>query len=84
VRGHGQINFSNLNLIRDVHNMIDKTDETGILVSLDQEKTFDRVDHQFLIEGFLPPGVGGLQFKVSEYADVATNFVENERSLFCR
>ena len=62
----GRSIFSNLNLIRDVHNMIDKTDETGILVSLDQEKAIDQVDHQFLIEGFLLPGVGGLQFKVSE------------------
>ena len=148
----GRSIFSNLNLIRDVLDMIDKTDETGILVSLDQEKAFDRVDHQFLmrtstkfgfgpdfcrwveifynnvfsriicndsltgaiflergvrqgcplspllyvlvsevlstqirscpeIEGFLLPGAGGLQFKVSQYADDATNFVKNERSL---
>ena len=148
----GRSIFSNLNWIRDVLDMIDKTDETGILVSLDQEKAFDRVDHQFLIrtltkfgfgpdfcrwveifynnvfsqiicndsltgaiflargvrqgcplspllyvlvsevlstqirscpeiEGFLLPGAGGLQFKVSQYADDATNFVKNERSL---
>ena len=29
--------------------MIDKTNETGILVTLDQEKAFDRVDHEFLM-----------------------------------
>ena len=33
------------------------------------------------IEGFRLPGAGGLQFKVSQYADDATNFVKNERSL---
>ena len=33
------------------------------------------------IEGFCLPGTGGLQFKVSQYADDATNFVKNERSL---
>ena len=35
------------------------------------------------IEGFRLPGAGGLQFKVSQYADDATNFVKIERSL-CR
>ena len=132
--------------------MIDKTNETGILVTLDQEKTFDRVDHEFLmrvfskfgfgpmfcgwvsllydnvfsrvicngkltcpislgrgvrqgcplspllyvlvsgvlstqirkcklVEGFRLPGAGGLQFKISQYADDATNFLKSERSL---
>ena len=41
--------FSNLHLIRDTLDMINKTDETGILVSLDQMKAFDRVDHDFLM-----------------------------------
>ena len=148
----GRTIFSNLQLIRDTLDMIDKTDEPGILVTLDQEKAFDRVDHEFLmrtlakfgfgpsfchwvnifyndvfsriicngnlstpvflgrgvrqgcplspllyvlvsevlstqirkckeIEGFQLPGAGGLQFKVSQYADDATNFVKNERSL---
>ena len=35
------------------------------------------------IEGFRLPGAGGLQFKVSRYADDATLFVKTERSL-CR
>ena len=132
--------------------MIDKTNEARILVTLDQEKAFDRVDHDFLmrvllkfgfgpcfrgwvslfyknvfsriicngslsapvflgrgvrqgcplspllyvllsevlsnqirkcrdIEGFRLPGAGGLQFKVSQYADEATLFVKTERSL---
>ena len=33
----GRSIFSNLHLVRDVLDMIDKTDETGILVTLDQE-----------------------------------------------
>ena len=148
----GRSIFSNLHLVRDTLDMINKTDETGILVTLDQMEAFDRVDHEFLmrvltkfgfgpsfcrwvsifysnvfsriicngklstpvflgrgvrqgcplspllyvltsevlasqirknpaIEGFLLPGTGGLQFKVSQYADNATNFVKNERSL---
>ena len=30
--------------------MIDKTDESGILVTLDEDKAFDRVDHTFLMK----------------------------------
>lgn len=149
----GRTIFSNLQLVRDVLDMSDRTDETGILVTLDQEKAFDRVDHEFLmrvlskfgfgptfcgwvslfynnvfsriicngrltdpvflsrgvrqgcplspllyvlvsevfstqirkckeIEGFRLPGAGGLQFKISQYADDATNFLKTERSLF--
>ena len=40
--------FDNLTLFRDTLNYIDLTNETGILVSLDQEKAFDRVDRSFL------------------------------------
>ena len=36
-------------MIRDTLDMINKTDETGILVTLDQMKAFDRVDHEFLV-----------------------------------
>ena len=145
--------FSNLQLIRDTLDMIDLKNESGILVTLDQEKAFDRVDHDFLmrtirkfdfgsdfcrwvsifynsifsriicngslsapvflgrgvrqgchlslllyvlvsevlstqiknckeIEGFQLPDTGGLQFKISQYADDATNFLKTERSLF--
>ena len=38
--------------------MIDKTDETGILVTLDQEKAFDRVDHEFLMHTLAKFGFG--------------------------
>lgn len=30
--------------------MIDKTDQSGILVTLDEEKAFERVDHTFLMK----------------------------------
>ena len=50
--------FSNLHLIRDTLDMINKTDETGILVSLDQMKAFDRVDHDFLMRVISKFGFG--------------------------
>ena len=149
----GRSIFSNLNLVRDVLDMIDKTNEPAILVSLDQEKAFDRVDHDFMlrvlrkfgfgpsfcrwveifyarafsrilvngalsspvylrrgvrqgcplspllyvlisevlstqvrrckeIEGFLLPGAGGLQSKISQYADDATCVLKSELSLY--
>ena len=45
----GRSIFSNLHLIRDALDMIDKTNEPAILVSLDQEIAFDRVDHDFML-----------------------------------
>ena len=36
-------------LLRDILDYIERTDETAILVSLDQEKAFDRVDRGFLM-----------------------------------
>ena len=149
----GRTIFSNLALLRDTLAFIERKNETGILLSLDQEKAFDRVDRSFLlnllqhfgfgpwfraciatlyngaymrvlvndflsepiqlargvrqgdalspmlyvlcvevlackiratndIEGFLLPGAGGSQFKVSQYADDTTAFVKNENSLF--
>ena len=44
----GRTIFDNLVLFRDTLDYINLTDETGILVSLDQEKAFDRVDRSFL------------------------------------
>ena len=52
----GRSIFSNLQLIRDMLDMIDKTNETGILVTLDQEKAFDRVESKFDSTGFSRKG----------------------------
>ena len=38
----------NLNLIRDTLDHMEATNECGIVISLDQEKAFDRVDRKFL------------------------------------
>lgn len=38
--------------------MIDKTNETGILVTLDQEKAFDRINHNFLMRTLSKFGFG--------------------------
>ena len=40
---------SNLHVLRDILDYIDRTNETGILLSLDQEKAFDRVNRAFLL-----------------------------------
>ena len=54
----GRSIFSNLHLIRDALDMIDKTNEPAILVSLDQEKAFDRVDHDFMLRVLAKFGFG--------------------------
>ena len=41
--------FSNLGLLRDTLALIERINEPGILLSLDQEKAFDRVDRSFLL-----------------------------------
>ena len=41
--------FSNMTLLRNTLRLIDWSGETGILISPDQEKAFDRVDRTFLI-----------------------------------
>ena len=41
---------SNVVLLRDVFDYIERTDEAAILISLDQEKAFDRVDRSFLYD----------------------------------
>ena len=45
----GRSIVSNLILLRDTLDHIERTGETGILVSLDQEKAFDRVNRTFLL-----------------------------------
>ena len=50
--------FSNLHLVCDVLDVIDKTDEPAILVTLDHEKAFDRVDHEFMLRVLRKFGFG--------------------------
>lgn len=45
----GRTIASNVTLLRDTLDYIEQTNETGILVSLDQEKAFDRVNRGFLM-----------------------------------
>ena len=40
---------SNLHVLRDILLYIFRTNKTGILLNLDQEKTFDRVNRVFLL-----------------------------------
>ena len=61
----GRSIFANATLLRDVLNYIQRTDEAAILVSLDQEKAFDRVNRSFLLDllrayGFGLPCLGRL------------------------
>lgn len=45
----GRCIFSNLFQVRDVLDYIGRTDESAILLKLDQEKAFDRVNRSFLL-----------------------------------
>ena len=54
----GRTIFENLSLLRDTLDYVNITNETGILLSLDQEKAFDRVDRSFLMNVFTTFGFG--------------------------
>ena len=54
----GRSIFSNVYLIHDVLDYIEQTDEAAILVSLDQEKAFDRVNRSFLTDLLYHLGFG--------------------------
>ena len=56
----GRAIFDNLALFRDTLDYINFTNETGILVSLDQEKAFDRVDRTFLSNALKKFGFGAV------------------------
>ena len=50
--------FDNLFLLRDTLDYVNITNEPGILLSLDQEKAFDRVDRSFLMDTLQRFGFG--------------------------
>ena len=67
----GRSIISNVVLLSDMLDYVDRTNESGILVSLDQEKAFDRVNHSFLIQLLQHFGFG-------------TNFVNWIKALYAR
>ena len=54
----GRSIFSKVTLLRDTLDYIERTNETPILVSLDQEKAFDRVNRSFLLDLLIAVGFG--------------------------
>lgn len=60
---------SNVILLRDCLHYIEQTDETGILISLDQEKAYDRVNRSFM-------------FKLLEHFGFGPFFVNFIRTLY--
>ena len=59
----GRTIFSNVSLLRDILDHIDLTRECAILVSLDQEKAFDRVDRSFLLDVLRRYGFGSQKLR---------------------
>ena len=54
----GRSIFDNLLLLRDILDYVNVTNEPGILLNLDQEKAFDRVDRHFLLNTLSRFGFG--------------------------
>lgn len=75
----GRTIFDNLTLFRDTLDYINLTGEPGILVSLDQEKAFDRVDRSFLSNVLQKFGFGSsfLRWISILYHDAAMRIIVN-------
>ena len=75
----GRSIFNNLNLICDILNYIETMNETGILLSLDQEKAFDRVDRDFLLNALDSFGFGAefQQWILTLYSGAFTKILVN-------
>ena len=54
----GRSIFSKVTLLRDTLDYIERTNETAIPISLDQEKAFDRVNRSFLLDLLIAVGFG--------------------------
>ena len=68
----GRSIFSNVTLLRDVLNYIQRTDESASLVSFDREKAFDRVNRFFLLQLLQVNGFGpGFCQWISTFYNVA-------------
>ena len=48
----------NVNLVRDIIDLVNRNDEEAALLFLDQEKAFDRVNHDFLYRGLEKFAIG--------------------------
>ena len=75
----GQSTVSNLTLLLDTLSYLSRTNETGILVSLDQEKAFDGVDRSFLLKllDHLGFGPGFCQWIATLYTGVVIRIIVN-------
>ena len=75
----GQSTVSNLTLLLDTLSYVSRTNETGILVSLDQEKAFDRVDHSFFLKllDHLGFGPGFCQWIATLYSGAVIRIIVN-------
>ena len=60
----------NINMVRDIIDLVNKTDEEACLLFLDQEKAFDRVSHEFM-------------FSVLRGFGFGDSFIQWVRILYC-
>ena len=77
----GRSILSNVTLLRDIIDFIQETDECAILVSLDQEKAFDRVDRTFLLQLLEVYGFGPdfCRWLTTLYDDAFMQIIINDR-----
>ena len=77
----GRSILSNVTLLRDIIDSIQETDECAVLVSLDQEKAFDRVDRTFLSQLLEVYGFGPdfCRWLTTLYDDAFMQVIINDR-----
>lgn len=67
--------FSNIFLIRDLISYTNQKNLTGFILTFDQEKAFDKIDHEFLYQTLLNFGFG------EQYINMIKILYKNTRSL---